>query len=84
MDNSHYTEEYRGAAHCICNSKYGVPEKIYIVFHNGSSQDYHFIIRKLEEEFEKPFICVVEYTKKYIIFTIPIEKEVTRIDKKWK
>ena len=33
-DHCHYTVEYRGAAHSICNLKYSVPKKIPIVFHN--------------------------------------------------
>ena len=48
-DHCHYTGEYRGAAHSICNLKYSVPEKIPIVFHNGSNYDYHFIIKELAE-----------------------------------
>ena len=31
-DHCHYTEEYEGAAHCICNLKYIVPKEISIVF----------------------------------------------------
>ena len=42
----HYTGEYRGAAHSICNLKYSVPNKFPIDFHNGSNYDYHFIIKK--------------------------------------
>ena len=52
-DHCHYTEEYRGAAHSICNLKNSVPKKILIVFHNGSNYDYDFIIKKLAEEFKK-------------------------------
>ena len=48
----HYAGKYRGAAHSICNSKYSAPKKIPIVFHNGSSYDYHFIIKELAEEFK--------------------------------
>ena len=77
----HYTGEYRGAAHSICNLKYSVPKKIPIVFHNGSNYDYHFIIKELAEEFKKQFTCLGENTEKYITFTVPIEKEVIRIDK---
>ena len=50
-DHDHYTGEYRGAAHSICNLKYCVPKKIPIVFLNGSDYDYHFIIKELAEEF---------------------------------
>ena len=46
-----YTGKYRGAAHSICNLKCSVPIKIHIFFHNGSSYDYHFIIKELAEEF---------------------------------
>ena len=67
--------------HSICNLKYNVPKKIPIVFHNGSNYDYHFIIKELAEEFKKWFIYLGENTEKYITFTVPIEKEVTRIDK---
>ena len=80
-DHCHYAGEYRDAAHSICNLKYSVPKKIPIVFHNGLNYDYHFIIKKLEEEFKKQFTCLGENTEKYISFTVPIEKEVTRIDK---
>ena len=73
--------EYRGAAHSICNLKYIAPKKVPIVFHNGSKYDYHFIIKELPEEFKKQFPCLRENTQKYIAFTVPIEKEVTRIDK---
>ena len=50
-DHCHYTGEYRGAAHSICNLKYSVPKKIPTVFHNGSNYDYRFIIKELTEEF---------------------------------
>ena len=56
-------------------------KKVPIVFHNESNHDYHFIIKKLAEEFKKQFTCLGENTEKYITFTVPIEKEVTRIDK---
>ena len=80
-DRCHYTGECRPAAHRICNLKYSVPKKIPLVFQNGSNYDYHFIIQELVEEFKKQFTCLGENIDKYITFTVPIEKEVTRIDK---
>ena len=62
-------------------SKYSGPKKIIIVFHNGSNYDYHFMIKELPEEFKKQFTFIGENIEKYITFTVPIEKEVTRIDK---
>ena len=35
----------------------------------------------LAEEFEKQFTCLGEHTEKCISFSVPMEKEVTRIDK---
>ena len=52
-DHCHYTEEYRSAAHSICNLKYIVPKTIPIVYHNVFNYDYHIIIKKLAEEFKK-------------------------------
>ena len=46
-----------------------------------SNYDYNFIIKELVKEFKKQFTYLGEITEKYIIFTVPIEKEVTRIDK---
>ena len=37
--------------------------------------------KELAEEFKKQFTYLGESTEKYITFTVPIEKEVTRIDK---
>ena len=52
-DYCHYTGEYRGAAHNICNLKYSVPKKSPVAFHIGSSYDYYFIKKELAEEFRK-------------------------------
>ena len=48
-DHCHYTGEYRGAVHSMCNLKYSVPKRIPIVFHNGSNYDYHFIIKEFKK-----------------------------------
>ena len=46
-DHCHYTGKYRGAAHDICNLIYTIPKEIPVVFRNGSTYDYHFIIKEL-------------------------------------
>ena len=61
-----------------------VPKEIPIHFHNGPNYDYNFIIKEFAGELEEKFICLGENTEKYIIFLIPIEKKVARIDKKGK
>ena len=38
-------------------------------------------MKVVTNEFKKQFTCLGESTEKYIAFTIPIEKEVARIDK---
>ena len=56
-------------------------KKNHIAFHNESNYDYQFIVKESAEEFKKQFTCLAENTEKYITFTVPIEKEVTRIEK---
>ena len=46
-----------------------------MVFHNGSTYDYHFIIKELAEESEGQFECLGDNTEKYITFSMPIKKE---------
>ena len=46
-----------------------------MVFHNGSTYDYHFIIKKLAEEFKGEFQGLGENTEKYITFSVPLIKE---------
>ena len=49
--------------------------------HNGSTYDYHFIIKGLAEEFEGEFECPGENTEKHITFSVLIKKEITKKDK---
>ena len=65
----------------MCDLKYSVPKKIPIAFHNVSNYDYHFIIKELAEEFQKQFTRLGQSSKKYITFTVPVEKKVTKTDK---
>ena len=46
------------------------------VFHNGSTYDYHFIIKELAKEFDGNFECLGENTEKYITFSVPTKKEI--------
>ena len=80
-DHCHYTGKYRGAAHDVGNLRYKIPNEIPVVFHNGSTYDYHFIIKELAEEFEGKFECLGENAEKYITFSVPIKKEITKTDK---
>ena len=70
----HYTGRYRGAAHNICNLRYKTPKEIPLVFYNGSTYDYHFIIKVLAKEFEGQFECLEENPEKYITFSVLIKK----------
>ena len=63
------------AAHKICNLMYNTPREIPVAFHNGSSYDYHFIMKGLAEEFEGNFECLGENKEKYITFSVPIKIE---------
>ena len=74
-DHCHFIGKFRGAAHSGLNLRYKVPKEIPIVFHNGSTYDYHFIIKKLAEEFESEFECLGEKKGKYITFSVPFKKE---------
>ena len=46
-DHCHYTGEFRGPAHSICNLRYNVQQEIPVKIHNGSKYNYHFIIKEL-------------------------------------
>ena len=74
-DHCRHTGKCRPAAHNICNLRYNAPKKIPIVFHNGSTCDYHFAIKKIAEEFKGEVECLGENTEKYITFSMPLKKE---------
>ena len=64
-DYCHFTGKYRGGAHSICNLTFNVPNKIPVVFHNRANHDYHFIIKKLANEFEEQSESPGGNTEKY-------------------
>ena len=74
-DHCHYTGKYRGVTHYICNLRYKSPKEISVAFRNGSTYDYHFIIKEQAEEFQGQFECLGENTEKYITFSVPIKKK---------
>ena len=47
-----------------------------VVFHNGSTYDYHFTIKEFVKEFEGNFECLGENTEKYITFSVPLKKKI--------
>ena len=51
-DQCHYTWKIRGAAHNVCNLRYKTPKKISLAFHEGSTYDYHSIIKQLAKTFD--------------------------------
>ena len=73
-DHYHYTGEFRGTAQSICNLRYKAPNEIPIIFHNGSTYDYNFIIKQLAKKFAGQFKCLGEKTKKCITLSVPIKK----------
>ena len=75
-----FTVKYRCVAQSFCNLKFNVPNEIPVVFHNDSNYDYHFIIKEFANKFNGQFECLGENTETYT-FSVPIEKEVTKIDK---
>ena len=76
-DHCHFTGKFRGAFHSICNLRYSVPHEIPVKFRNGSTYDFHFIIKELAEEFKgEDFKCLAEKSEKYISFSVLIKKKI--------
>ena len=80
-DHCYFRGKYRSATHIIYNLKFNVPSEIPVVFLNGSNFDYHFLIKELENKFERQFECLGEKTENYKSFSVPVDKEVINIDK---
>ena len=74
-DHCHFTGKYKGATHYICNLKYKIPKEIPVIFHNGSTYGYGFIIKEPAEEFEGQFKCLGADTGRYITFLVPIKND---------
>ena len=74
-DHDHYTGNYRGAAHSICNLRYSTQVDIPVVFHNGSNYDFNLIITELAKEFRSEMRCIPLNTNKYMSFSIPLKNK---------
>ena len=83
-DHCYYTGKYRGAAHSTCNLNYKIVKEISALFHNGSVDDYHFIIKYLAREFKGNSECLGENTEKYISFPVPFKKVINDKEIKYK
>ena len=74
-DHCHYTGKFRGVANSICKLRHKTPKEIPVVFHNGCTYNYHFIIKQLVKEFDGELEYLRENTEKYITFSVPVNKE---------
>ena len=79
-NHCHYTGKYRCSSKSMYNLRYKIPKEIPLDFHNGSNNDYHFIIKELAEEFKGQFECLGGNIEKYITFSVPIKNKL-RIEK---
>ena len=79
-DHDHFTGEYRGTAHVICNLRYSKQIDIPVYLYNGSNYDFYLIINELAGEFKCERECVPLNTNKYMSFSVPIKKEVIEAD----
>ena len=59
----------------LANLRYKTQKEIPVVLRNGSTYDYHFLIKELTEKSEGEFECLGENTKKYITFFSVNQKE---------
>ena len=74
--HSYRTENKLEAHKKICENH----DYCHVVFHNGSTYDYHFIIKELVKEFNGNFECLGENNEKYITFSVPIKKKIENKD----
>ena len=65
-DHYHITDEFRGAAHSLCNFRYQIPSFIPVVFHNLSGYDSHLFIKKLAGENGEDIGCIPMNEEMYI------------------
>ena len=74
-------QENKSVGQRICNLRNSVPKNIPRVFRNGRNYDYLFHLKRVSRRVWKTIYCLGKNTEKHITFSVPKEKEVTRIDK---
>ena len=79
-DHCHYTGKFRRAAHSICNPRYKTPKEIPVVFHIGSTYDYHFIIKQLAKEFDGRFDWLDKIQKNILLFQYQLKKNLIMVE----
>ena len=63
--------------------RYRVPHEIPVKFHNGSSYDYHHIIKELAEEFKEGYFeCLAENSENILAFQYQLKNNVLMIPMK--
>ena len=77
-DHCHFTGKYRGAVHSKCNMNYKITKNIPIISHSLSLYDSHLIIKEIAKEFDAELECLGENTKKYISFSVKINKKIQK------
>ena len=75
-DHCYYTGKYKGAAHNKCSLRYRLLFEFPIVFHKGSTYEYHVIITEVAKKFDGQFEYLGENTKKIYNFFCT-NKEIT-------
>ena len=65
----------------VCNVRYKVPKEIPIVFHNGSTNDYHFIIKKLANNLKTNLSAQENIQKNILLFQYHLKKKMIIVKK---
>ena len=58
-----------------------MPNNILAVFHSGLNYNYHLIVKELANKFEEQLECLMENTESFNYFSVPLEKEIRKVDK---
>ena len=67
-DHCHFTGNYRGALHNLCNLKLKRGWRIPVFFHNLSSFDSHLFVKELSDQGETDVNVIPKNEQKYISF----------------